>query len=487
MEPAHHTFFWYPPEDPDKPTFPYHPGFSAQIHRHAPPPAYATPEELEKLGHEERPSLKEEYLKTVTQSEAVALHPPADGIPLTHAEKAQLSIMAPIAIGANQGAQLVECTVSLEDGHRFTACAKIYDPLYYNFQTSIGYSPRDCVWEADEDYIVETWAYNFLEEQTGQPGSFAPRFYGSWTFTLPITLKARGLTVERPVRLILIERLYGNSIQGSRVQNNPAPGALTDSYHFPEEYRLEVLARAMDVYVKQRRAGIEQNDFAGRNIVLVPSDGESESQSDKICGLDMPRVVLVDYNNATPRTDLLDSEQVDSRPKNPALMFWRQYLWEDVAGWVPGGWKDVDVQQEWLVRRFCRPDQQELYRSLPEWLLERWSQQQETTAEAARPNADLPATTAGSTTTSSSQNLVSGDENKAPTTVAGASRSASESDSDTESAGDSKSAENWLPAINPPVVEVGPTEYWWGPDVSPFVEDPPQKPIGRLFKLKYDD
>lgn len=74
---------WYPPapEDPDKPTLPYLPGFSVQIRRHAPPPAFATVQELEGLGHQERPSLSQEYLHTVTHSEAVVANPPVEGIP----------------------------------------------------------------------------------------------------------------------------------------------------------------------------------------------------------------------------------------------------------------------------------------------------------------------------------------------------------------------------------------------------------------------
>lgn len=102
-----------------------------------------------------------------------------------------------------------------------------------------------------------------------QTGSFAPKFYGSWTFTLPIVFK--GVRTERPVRLILIERLDGVSIQASRVQNTDSPGAPKDAFHYPEEYRLEVLARAMDGYVRQMKAGVRQSDFAGRNIVLVPN------------------------------------------------------------------------------------------------------------------------------------------------------------------------------------------------------------------------
>lgn len=372
------TSFWYPPEDHDKPTLPYLPGLSIQIRRHTPPSLYATTQELDELEYPERPPLKGKYLLTVTQSEAVALNPPAEGVPPPQTETAQLTITSPIAIGAVRGAQIVGCTVTQENGYRFRACAKIYDPLYYNFKSSIGHSPQDCVDEADRDYIVETWAYNFLGKETDQIGSFAPKYYGSWIFTLPITLKARGLSLERPIRLVLIEFLHGASIQGSRAQNNPRRGALADSFHYPEEYRLEVLARAMDGYVKQEHAGIEQNDFSGRNIILVIDNEEPNLQheSEKMCGLILPRVVLIDYNNASKWPVSPGSENDDQRPINPALRFWRKYLFEDIAGWVPSRWSNVKVQQEWLLRRFGAFSQQKLYRPLPGWLLDELAKQQ---------------------------------------------------------------------------------------------------------------
>lgn len=156
-----------------------------------------------------------------------------------------MTITSPIAIGAARGAQIVACTISLDDEHRFKACAKIHDPLDYNVHDDR--CPQDCVREADDDYIRETWAYTFLEQETNQTGSFCPKYYGSWTFILRITLKVIGQPMQRPIRLILIKRLEGVRIQGSRAQNIPARGSLTDSFHYPEEYRLEVLARAMDV------------------------------------------------------------------------------------------------------------------------------------------------------------------------------------------------------------------------------------------------
>ncbi|GAW23872.1 hypothetical protein ANO14919_134490 [Xylariales sp. No.14919] len=61
--------------------------------------------------------------------------------------------------------------------------------------------PNDFVWQADMDYSREAAAYNHLEAamKLQLPG-FAPRYYGSWTFELPVTGNRR-----RAVRLILIE------------------------------------------------------------------------------------------------------------------------------------------------------------------------------------------------------------------------------------------------------------------------------------------
>lgn len=352
--------FWHAPPDPDRPNLPYLPGFSIQITRHAPPPTFPTAEELQELGHQERPRLSEEYLRTVTHSEAVAANPPEEGLLSSpQAKTAQLVITSPIAIGAARGPQVVACRVTPQEGDPFTAVAKIYDPLYYNFENSIGYYPRDTVFEADENYAVETWAYQTLEK-AGETGLSAPKFYGSWTFTLPIILN--GVRMERPIRMILIERLNGVSIHASRVQNSYSRRAGKDAFHYPEEYRLEVLARAVDGYVRQMRAGVRQGDFTGRNIVLVP-DEYRPTQSEMVAGLSLPRIVLVDYNNAYLEES--PSDGGDPRPTNPAEAFWGAYLWSDIAGWVPSTWKNGEAQQAWLLERFRGDGQREMYRPVP--------------------------------------------------------------------------------------------------------------------------
>ncbi|KAI7784983.1 hypothetical protein LA080_008382 [Diaporthe eres] len=355
---------WHAPEDPDKPRLPYIPGFSIQISRHKPPPSFATDEEPADPGYQERAPLSEAYLRSVTHTEAVVANPPEEGIPIhpSQAETAQLVLTSPIAIGSARGAQIVVCTVTPQNGDPFTAIAKIYDPLYYNFERDIGHSPRDCVSEADEHYIVEAWAYESLKK-AGYTGSFAPEYYGSWTFTLPIVLK--GSSTTRPIRLILIERLHGTSIEASRIQNNYKRGGGKDAFHYPEEYRLEVLARALDGYVRQAEAGVVQRDFAGRNVMLVPDENPTD-QSGRISGLVMPRIVLIDYNNAGIKH--LSPDTKDTRPENPAWAFWSRYLWSDMAGWVPNTWRDDKVQQGWMFKRFCGPDRIDSYLPVPEWM-----------------------------------------------------------------------------------------------------------------------
>lgn len=113
--------------------------------------------------------------------------------------------------------------------------------------------------QADKDYEKETATYEYLRKH-GITASYAPKYYGSWIFRLSITIGGR--LKSRSVKMVLIETLNGTSIQDTRVQNSSDRNGRTDSFHYPEEYRLEVLARAMDGYVKQLKIGLEQGDFA---------------------------------------------------------------------------------------------------------------------------------------------------------------------------------------------------------------------------------
>ena len=351
--------YWSPPNDPDKPSLPYLPGFSTKIYRH-----YSERETS-------RPVISTDYLEKLTQSEAVVANPSNETTVFAENETAQLTITAPIAVGEARGAQVVSCTITLPEqnggaARTFQAVAKFYDPLYYNFQSSIGNHPEDCAYDADQDYKAEAAAYEHLEkwgERLEGATTFAPEYYGSWIFWLPISINGKPQT--RSVRLVLIEHLNGVSLQDLRVQNNPDKSMGTDAFHYPEEYRLEVLARVLDGYARQLRTGLSQGDLAGRNVVLVTNN----PQGGTVCGLTIPRIVLIDYNRA--KFDEVSLEQVAGLPCNPGARFWDLCLWDTFGGWVPNEWEDMEVQQQWLLERFEKSEQRRLYHPSSEFFLSR--------------------------------------------------------------------------------------------------------------------
>lgn len=149
------------------------------------------------------------------------------------------------------------------------------DPLYYGFRSELGGGPREIVHLADQDYSKEAIANEQLLK-AGETGLSAALYYGSWTFRLPIT--SNGQPYTRSVRLILIEQLNGKTFRDTRIQNDSDIQMGPDSFHYPEKYRLEVFARAMDGFVRQLQFGVNQSDFSGHNVVLA-SDPDSTTTS----------------------------------------------------------------------------------------------------------------------------------------------------------------------------------------------------------------
>lgn len=354
---------WTPPKDPDKPPFPYIIGFTIKIHGHVPPPPFG----VNDYENEPRPRLSEDYLETVPQSELVVDNPPLETAPL-QAATVRLTINMPLSVGGADGAQVVICSITpdTDASQSFQAVAKIYDPLYYNFKEWTGHVPRDVGYEADQDYSREAAAYKHLKD-TGQTDSFAPGYYGSWTFFMPIISRCK--TRTRPVRLNLIEYLGGPSIRGSLIRNDPDWEG-KDAYHYPEEYRLEVLAIAMDGYVRQMHSGIDHMDFADRNVMLAPRQPGQDVLI--VAGLSLPRVVLVDYNAAIVYTQSKRGRPPHMDwllPCNPMWYFWEESM-ADFSGWVPLEWhQNPKFQQQWLQKRFGTEEMLKLYAPITAELL----------------------------------------------------------------------------------------------------------------------
>lgn len=296
-------------------------------------------------------------------------NPPMETAPHTNPERAQLVITTPIAIGASRGAQVVGCTIypqSDKNGNGsqpFQATAKIYDPLYYNFKLEGAHHAQDIIFEAENDYSTESRAYEHLLSAK-ETGSFVPAYYGSWTFCLPISIHGKPQT--RSVRLILIERLHGSTIEETRVKNHPESHMGLDAFHYPEEFRLEVLARTMDGFARLVQIGLDQGDLAGRNVVLVHNDLDpSTPATDTSGGLALPRIVLIDYNHA--RIMPLGNSSTRLRlPENPVILSLRTDIYGAFAGWAPREWEDEKVAREWLLQRFYKNGRSQLYLPLGE-------------------------------------------------------------------------------------------------------------------------
>lgn len=353
--------FWSPPTDPDRPPLPYMPGFKTQIQSHVAPPPFG---DDELYGPWPRDLLSYDELMNVTQSALVMAYPPMEATMTpsdtdTPLETAQLTITSYIRVGCGAGAQVVVCTIVKPGKPPFEAVAKIYDALYYRFSHSIASQPRDVTIEADKDYAAEAAAYKQLTS-VGRAGKATPAYYGSWTFGLPILSK--GVQQMRPVRLVLIEHLQGSNLRGLHIQNSARIHDGPDSFHLSEEYRLEVLAHAMDAYVRVLHCGVDQNDFASRNIILCSNDTSTDTKS---TGTSFPRVALTDFNTAIVYSRTRQGRSIEESralPVNPMQCFWKQALAGDFPGWAPREWEaSPKPMQEWLLQRFGSEERRALY------------------------------------------------------------------------------------------------------------------------------
>lgn len=292
---------------------------------------------------------------SVTQREHILAYPPLETTSAAKPEVADLTITKPLAIGGARGAQVVVCSIAKKAASgkedAFTAVAKIFDPLYYPFSDDLVGQPVDDASRADGDYSREAAAYEHLRKK-GLTGSFAPEYYGSWTFTLSIRDHTGGVQ-QRQIRLILIEHLNGYSMRSLFTRNSSGPDAEVDAFHYGEDFRLDVLATLLDGEVRQVHSGLSQGDLAPRNIVIVPHSGNELNPQQG----PRPRVVLVDYALAlvwaqTKYSKVMGESASAVLPQNPMERYWTASFIH-LAGWVPEAWhSNLRLRQEWLVSRF---------------------------------------------------------------------------------------------------------------------------------------
>ncbi|KAH6627413.1 hypothetical protein F5144DRAFT_575739 [Chaetomium tenue] len=339
--------FWSPPPDPDKPMCPYRAGFAVEIKPHTPPPPFGTP----RYGPGVWQDRSDVDLKTVTQTELVLAYPPLERqntMPSPHAATATLTILKPLAVGDGRGAQLVVCSVDPsscpQEPEGFVA--KIFDPLYYSFESKFAaHEAEDVSFNADVHYTHEAAALDHLEgmRKSGRQGLSAPKYFGAWTFTLPVT--HAGKKVQRSVRLVLMENIKGPSIR-----DICRDAALLSRYS--ELDRLDIFAAVLDSAVRLWHAGVDQRDLASRNVVLRPSLTSSPSGPNS---LPLPQPVIVDYNIAAVFELSRDGKhpyQLMKLPPNPIQLYWGVFF-GNFDGWLPHEWEDCHkICQQWMKERF---------------------------------------------------------------------------------------------------------------------------------------
>lgn len=162
---------------------------------------------------------------------------------------------------------------------------------------------------------------------------------------------------ERQVRLVLIECLRGCSILSilspPEELNCKVPKKLVP-FCKQDKKRKEVFARILEGVAKQHHSGLDQNDLAARNVMIVP-----KPKTKRTAAPAFSRVVLIDYNDTLVYTH----ENFKSRPlpdqalglpRNPAEKFWDEVP-EELNCLIPKAWKHaqgLENYQKWLRKRF---------------------------------------------------------------------------------------------------------------------------------------
>jgi hypothetical protein len=229
--------------------------------------------------------------------------------------------------------------------------AKIYDPLYYNFEEADHPGmPTDVVWNAARDYSIEAAAYQQLQAYEKSWAATIPRdesksirgcypaFFGSFSITLKLVCDGKFYT--RIVPLILTEH-FPSSMDSQiviKTRNNPNGRGKLRVVELPgtEHSRIHTFARAASLFIRLTMAGVGQGDFAPRNIFLVGRPDSAQF-----------RVVIGDFNIAKI-FPLMTPKRTPPTTKDP-ISFCEDPSWEDrFRDWLPQ-WFFTDKEK----RRAC--------------------------------------------------------------------------------------------------------------------------------------
>lgn len=311
------------------------------IEAHTPPPPFGHPD-YRSTNHIRPVKIPEDERETMTQTQLVLADPCMETArPLGPHKTAELIITKPIATGLDRGSQVAFVrTIPASGKPPFIVTAKIFDPMYYPFETEEFPDYTEYLsYNADRECSREASSLSYAME-VGLAGGFVPKYYGSWTFDLYVP----GSQATRPVRLVLYEQIRGTSLYSLHHRYRKGNEKHFDAFCLPEKYRRDVFELLLDAQVRLLHKGLYQNDFAPRNVIVSSTPAADDPEPE------VKLVTLIDYVNLIIYT-LSRREQHPRQklalPKNPMQHF-RNRAGMQFDGWVP------DVRpgyEEWLQEK----------------------------------------------------------------------------------------------------------------------------------------
>ncbi|KAF1848882.1 uncharacterized protein K460DRAFT_364833 [Cucurbitaria berberidis CBS 394.84] len=317
-----------------KPRLPYVKGFTFTAHRHEPPAPFG-------IGYSTESPLVQENWKLLSQTEYCLSQSLLEGQTYL-GEVNPLTITSTIRTGYDRGAQLVV----VND----TMVAKIYDPLYYEGINEFGYR-EDVITNADGDYSREAAAYMELQNSPAAKG-VTPAFHGTWTIEVETVVGKVGQqkTNRRHVRLILIERLLGDSMEN-----------ICTAY-LRRPVRSLILKKALHAEAIICNAGVMHRDFCPRNIIVL---GDEYSNPNipikdikvevKVFDFNIASVVNHPYyekRRSAGKGKLL-KEKWHPRLVSPILRYFGHMSEFSTEGWCSDSGREAD---KWLWRHFRKDE-----------------------------------------------------------------------------------------------------------------------------------
>jgi hypothetical protein len=314
---------------------PYEPGVVLRIHHHIPPQPFGDgygplPRDAANVWENGLPSdrVASDRVAFALDNPPIETEPPGE-------EEHDFTItgtktMRPFTIKSG-GAHVV--TGYIDRKQTTVYVAKIYDGVYYPIGDSV--PDRDCMLLADQDYALESWAYETMQAVEGVAHKLVPTCYDCWTFSLATNQAGR----RRWVRMLVLELVQGETmlakiLRATENENNAVQYPLLP----PEQFRLRVLKNLFDAEISiWWDAEVLHYDTEPRNII-IRDDGT---------------VVLIDFNQAVVFSFL-------NRQEHPKYF-------EDAP--KPESWlKNKELAAEWVFQTW-KGDLGKKYRDLPDEFL----------------------------------------------------------------------------------------------------------------------